>query len=73
MKRFNDFVKCPDKAQQQEQDKPQLYSVTETLKTFANSSFGYEITDSSCHLIVKYLNDEGMHSAIKKKPLVTSS
>ena len=36
------------------------------MKLFANSSYGYQITDRSRHTVTKYLNDEKTHTAINK-------
>ena len=41
--------------------------VAETMKLLANSSYGYQIMDSSRHTGTKYLSDEKTHSAINSK------
>ena len=41
--------------------------VAETMKLFANSSYGYQIMYRSRHTVTKYLNDGKTHGAINTK------
>ena len=41
--------------------------VAERMKLLANSSFGYQIMDSSLRTVTKYLNDRKMHVAVNRK------
>ena len=64
---FSSFLQSAVNARRQGDENPNSSVVAETVKFFANSSFGYQIKDRSQHTVTKYLNDEKTHSAIIKK------
>ena len=52
------FVLSAVTARRQGHESPDSGVVTETMKFFANSSYGYQIKDRSRHTVKKYLNGE---------------
>ena len=55
------------KARRERDENPNSSVVAETMKLLANSSYGYQIMDRSCHTVTKYLNDEKTHGPINTK------
>ena len=64
---FNSFVQSAVDARRQGDENPNSSVVAETMKHLANSSYGYQIMDSSRHNLTKYLSDEKIHAAINSK------
>ena len=63
---FNNFVQSVVDARREGDENPLSGVVAETMKLLGNSSYGYQIMDSSRHTITKYLNDEKTHKAINE-------
>ena len=61
---FNNFVQSAANARREGGENPKSSVVAETMKLLANSSYGYQVIDSSRHTVTKYLNDEKTHGAI---------
>ena len=61
---FDNFVQSAVDARRQRDENPNSRVVVETMKLLANSSYGYQIMDSSGHTVTKYLTDEKTQSAI---------
>ena len=64
---FNIFVQSAVDARRQGDENPNSSIVAETMKLLANSSYGCQMMDRSCHTVTKSLTDEKMHSAINGK------
>ena len=64
---FNSFVQSAVNARRQGDENLNSSVVAETMKLSANSSYGYQIMDRSCHTVTQYLNNEKTHSAINSK------
>ena len=64
---FNSFVQSAVNARRQREENPNSSVVAETMKFLAHSSFGHQPMDLNRHTVIKYLNDEKTHSAIKNK------
>ena len=64
---FNSFVQAAVDAGRKGDKNPNSSVVSETMKLLANSSYGYQIMDSSRHTVTKFLIDEKTHAAIKSK------
>ena len=67
VKSFNNFVQSAVNARREGDENPNSSVVAETTKMLANSSYGYQIIDRSCHTVTKYLSDEKTHGAINTK------
>ena len=67
VKCFNKFVQSAVNARPERDENPNSSVVAETMKTLANSSYGYQIMDRSRHTVTKNLSDEKTHGAIKTK------
>ena len=66
-KYFDNFVQSAVDERRQGDENSTSSVIAETMKLFANSSYGYQITDRSRHTVTKYLTDEKSHSAIITK------
>ena len=64
---FNNFVQSSVDARRQGDENPNSSVVPETMKSLANSSYGYQIMDRSRHIATKYLTDNKTHAAINSK------
>ena len=64
---FNKFVQSAVDARREGDENPNTSVVAESVKLFANSSYGYQILDRSRHTVRKILNDEKTHGAINTK------
>ena len=64
---FSSFVQSAVNARRQGDENPNSSVVAETMKSLANSSYGYQIMDRCRHTVTKYLNDEKTDSAINNK------
>ena len=53
---FDNFVQSAVDARRQGDGNPNSNNVAETMKLWANSSYGYQIKDRSRHTVTKYLN-----------------
>ena len=60
---FNNFVQS---ARREDDENPLSGVVAETMKLSGNSSYRYQIMDTSKHTITKRLNDENTHEAINE-------
>ena len=69
MKCFNNFLQSAVNARIEGEENPNPSVVAETLKSLANSSYGYLIMDRSRHTVTKYLSDDKTHGAINRKCL----
>ena len=67
IKCFNSFVQSAVDARRKGDENPNSSVVAETMKLLANSSYCYQIKDSSRHTVTKYLSDEKTHAAINSK------
>ena len=67
VKRFNKSVQSAVDARREGDENPNSSVVAETMKLLANSSYGYQIMDSSRHTVTKHLSDEKTHGAINTK------
>ena len=67
MKCSNKFVQSAVNARREGDENSNSTVVAETVKLLANSSYGYEIVDSSRHTVTKLLNAEKTHAAINNK------
>ena len=67
VKCFIKIVQSAVGARRERDENPNSSVVAETMKLLANSSYGYQIMDRSCHTVTKYLNDEKTHRAINTK------
>ena len=61
---FNKNVQSAVNARREGDKNPSSSFVAETMKLFANSSYGYQIFDRSRHTVTKYLSTERSHGAI---------
>ena len=66
-KSFDNFVQSAVDARRKRNEDPNSSVVAETMKLLANSSYGYQIMDSSRHSVTKYLTDEKTHIAKSRK------
>ena len=64
---FNSFVQSAVDARMKCYENPKSSVIAETMKLLTNSSYGYQIMDTSRHAVTKYLFDEKTHAAIKSK------
>ena len=67
VKCFNKFVQSAVNACRERDENPNSSVVAETMKSLANSSYGYQITDRSRHTVTNYLSDEKTRRAINTK------
>ena len=67
VKCFNNIVQSAVIACREGDGNPNSNVVAETMKSLANSSYGYQIVDRSRHTVTKYLSDEKTHGAINTK------
>ena len=61
---FSNFVQSAVIARREGDENPNSSVVAETMKSLANSSYGYQIMDRSRHTLTKYLNDEKTYGAV---------
>ena len=64
---FDNFIQSAVDARRPGDENPNWSVVAVTMKTLANSSYGYQIMDRSRHTVKKHLTDEKTHSAINSK------
>ena len=64
VKWFKNFVQSAANALREGGENPKSSFVAETINLLANSSYGYQVKDSSRHTVTKYLNDEKTYGAI---------
>ena len=67
VKCFKKFVQSAVNARREGDENPNSSVVEETMKSLANSSYGYQIIDRSRHTVTKYLSDEKTNGAINTK------
>ena len=67
VKCFKNFVQSALNARPEGDENPNSSVVAETMKLYANSSYGYQIMDRSRHAVTNYLSDEKTHGAINTK------
>ena len=62
-----EFVQSAVIARREGDENPNSSVVAETMNWLANSSYGYQVRDRSCHTVTKNLSDEKTHGAINSK------
>ena len=67
VKFFNIFVQSAVNARREGDENLNSSVVAETIRSLANSSYGYQIMDRSRHTVTKNLNDEKTHGTINTK------
>ena len=67
VKCFSLFVQSAVNFHREQDEIPNSSVVAETIKLFANSSYGYQTMDRSQHTVKNFLSDEKTHAAINTK------
>ena len=67
VKCINKFVQSAVNARREGDENLNSSVVTETMKSLANSSYGYQIMDRSRHTVTKFLSDDKTHGAFNTK------